>query len=239
MTIACPQCGAPAEARTDTRFHGCAFCGSSFMVERGIGIAEYHLEHERDDRVAWSALASTLERDGAGQAVERTSCEYLVAPFWLSRPESGGNRLVPALRHPWLQGPVPGLPGGDLLFVPALNDFILPDIPADEALGEGAGRGGTSLSLIYLPLYFLSFRLAGHDCRALVSAVDRRVALLTPLPLRSESVPFRHAALVAGFAITLTAAGLAVKSHLLRAAVFAAVLAVAWPVCTALLRRGE
>ncbi|ANA40779.1 hypothetical protein A2G06_11375 [Geobacter anodireducens] len=239
MTVACPQCGAPAEARTDTRFHGCAFCGSSFMAERGIGIAEYHLAHERDDRVAWSALAASLERDGSGQAVERTGCEYLVAPFWLSRPENGGTRLVPALRHPWPQGPVPVLPGGDLLFVPSENDFILPDIPVDEALGEGAGRGGTSLSLVYLPLYLLSFRLAGHDCRALVSAVDRRVALLTPLPARSVPVPFRHAALVSGFALVLIVAGPAVKSHLFRAAVFAAVLAVAWPACTALLRRGE
>ncbi|RNC73186.1 MAG: hypothetical protein ED859_00315 [Desulfuromonadales bacterium] len=237
MTVSCPQCGAPVEARTDTRFYRCPFCTSSYVAEHGVGIAEYHMAHERDDRLAWSALASTLEREGADPVVDRLGCEYLVAPFWLTRPEGGGRRLAPALRHPWLAEAPLGLPGGDLLFVPEGSGFIPPDIPATEAVGEEAGRGTTACGLVHLPLYLLRFGTGGRECRAVVSAVDRRACLLDPLPRQGIAVPLRHVALVAGFALVLVVVGLAVHDHLRRAAAFAVVFGVSYPACYAFLRR--
>lgn len=236
MTISCPQCGAPVEARTETRFHHCPYCTSSFVAEEGVGIAEYQMTHGRDDRVAWSALASVLEGEGADPSVERGGCEYLVAPFWLCR-SGGGRRLIPALRHPWLGKAPIALPGGDLIFVPEGSDFAPPDIPVAEALGDGAGQEPGSLTLVHLPFYLLTCRVGGSDCRAVVSAVDRRTYLLDAPPRRAFTLPLRHVALVAGYALLLVIVGLAVKNHLHRAVAFAVIFGVSYPSCHAFLRR--
>ena len=235
MTISCPQCGAPAEARTDTRFHHCPFCTSSFVAEAGVGIAEYYLTHWRDDRLAWSAIASAVG-EGSGPPVERLGCDYLVAPFWL--PRSGGERrLAPALRHPWLGEVSLVLPGGDLLFVPEGSEFTPPDIAAMEALGDGAGKEPGSLALVHLPLYLLTFRIGDSQCRAVVSGVDHRTYLLDSPPRRALTLPLRHAALVTGYALLLVVVGLAVRNHLHRAVAFAVILGVAYPALRAFLRR--
>ena len=236
MTLFCPQCGAPAEARTDTRFHHCPFCTSSFVAEQGVGVAEYYLTHGRDDRVAWSALASALEGEGGEQPAERLGCDHLVAPFWLSRT-GGEQRLVPALRHPRLGEASLVLPGGDLLFVPEGSEFTLPDIPAAEALGDGAGKEPGSLALVHLPLYLLTFRSGDSQYRAVVSGVDRRTYLLDTPPRRASTLPLRHVALVVGYALLLVIAGLAVRSHLYRAVAFAVILGVSYPSLYAFLRR--
>ncbi len=236
MALSCPQCGAPVEARTETRFYHCPYCISSFVAEQGVGIAEYYLAHGRDDRLAWSALASDLEVEGADPSVEQDGCEYLVVPFWLSRSD-GRQRLVPARRHPWFREISLVLPGGDLLYVPEGSDFSPPDIPASEAVGDGAGKEPGSLALVHLPLYFLTFRVGSSDSRAVVSAVDRRVYLLDSLPRRAVTLPLRHVALVAGYALLLVIVGLAVKNHLHRAVAFAVILGVAYPSFHAFLRR--
>jgi len=236
VTISCPQCGAPAEARTDTRFHHCPFCTSSFVAEQRVGVAEYYLSHGRDDRLAWSALASALEAGSADPPVERLGCEYTVAPFWLSRT-GGGQRLLSALRHPWLGEVSLVLPGGDLLFVPEGSDFPPPDISATEALGEGAGKEPGSLALVHLPLYLLTFRSGDSQCRAVVSAVDRRTYLLDAPPRRASTLPLRHMALVAGYALLLVIVGLAVRNHLHRALAFAVILGGAYLFLYAFLRR--
>lgn len=236
MTVSCPQCGAPVEARTETSFLHCAFCSSSFVVEKGVGIAEYYLIHDRDDRFAWSALASALEAGGGDSSVEQESCDYLVAPFWLSRTD-GRQRLVSARRHPWLGESSLVLPGGDLLFVPEGSDFTPPDIAAAEALGDGAGKEPGSLSLIHLPLYLLSFRSGDSLCRTVVSATDRRVYLLDSPPQRVLALPFRHVALVCGYALLLAMTGLAVKSALHRAIAFAVIFGVSFLSLYAFLRR--
>lgn len=235
MTISCPQCGAPLEARTDTRFHHCPFCTSSFVAEQGVGIVEYYLTHGRDDRLAWSALGSAVG-EGSDSPVERLGCDHLVAPFWLSR-SGGGQRLVSALRHPWLGEASLVLPGGDLLFVPEGSEFTPPNIPATEALGDGAGKEPGSLALVHLPLYLLTFRIGDSQCRAVVSGVDRRIYLLDTPPRPASTLPLRHVALVAGYALLLVIAGLAVKNHLHRAFAFAVVLGVAYPALYAFLRR--
>lgn len=224
------------EARTDTRFHHCPFCTSSFVAEQGVGIAEYYLTHGRDDRLAWSVLASALEGEGGVQAVERLDCRYLVAPFWLSR-SGAGQRIVSALRHPWLEATTLVMPGGDLLFVPEGNDFTPPDIPAAEALGDGAGKEPGSLCLVHIPLYLLTFRSGENRCRAVVSGVDRRIYFLETPPRSISAIPLRHAALVAGYALFLVVVGLTVKNHLHRAAAFALILGVAYPSLNAFLRR--
>lgn len=236
MTVSCPQCGAPVEARNDTRFLHCPFCTSSFVAEAGVGIAEYHLAHGRDDRLAWSALVSTLEVEGADSSVEQESCDYLVAPFWLSRSD-GGRRLVPARRHPWLGEPSLVLPGGDLLFVPEGSDFTPPDITAAEALGEGAGKEPGSLSLVHLPLYLLSFQAGGSPCRAVVSATDRRVYLLDSPPRRAVTLPFRHVALISAYALLLVIVGLAMKNHIHRTVAFAVIFGVSYLSLYVFLRR--
>lgn len=200
-----------------------------------MGIAEYYLTHGRDDRVAWSALFSAVG-EGSDSLVERLGCEYLVAPFWLSRA-GGGQRLVPALRHPWLGATSLVLPGGDLLFVPEGSEFTPPDIPAAEALDAGAGKEPGSLSLVHLPLYHLTFRADGRECRAVVSAVDRRAYLLDLIPRRAVGVPLRHVALVAGHALLLAVVGLAVENHLHRAAAFAIIFGISWFSGSAFLRR--
>ncbi len=236
MTLSCPQCGAPVEARTETSFLHCPFCTSSFVAEAGLGIAEYYLSHGRDDRFAWSALASALEVEGADSSVEQGGCDYLVAPFWLSRA-GGSRRLVPARRHPWLGVTSFVLPGGDLLFVPEGSDFTPPDIPAAEALGEGAGKERGSLSLVHLPLYLLSFRTGGSQCRAVVSATDRRVYLLDSPPRRAVTLPFRHVALISAYTLLLVIVGLAMKNHLHRAVVFAVIGGACYFSLYAFLRR--
>jgi hypothetical protein len=235
VTFSCPQCGAPVEARTETRFHHCPFCTSSFVAEQGVGVAEYCLTHGRDDRLAWSALASALGEESE-LWVETGGCEYLVAPFWLSR-SGGGQRLVPALRHPWFEQTSLVLPGGDLLFVPEGSDFTPPDISAAEALGDGAGKEPGSLALVHLPLYLLTFRTGASHCRAVVSAVDRRTYLLDLLPRRAVTLPLRHVALVAGYALLLVIVGLAVRNHLHRAVAFAVIFAVLYASLHAFLRR--
>lgn len=236
MTLSCPQCGAPVEARTDTRFHHCPFCTSSFVAEEGVGVAEYYLSHGRDDRVPWSTLASALEGEGAAQSVERLDCQYLVAPFWLSRT-GDGQRLVPALRHPWLGEVSLLMPGGDLLFVPEGCEFIPPEISAAEALGDGAGKEPGSLALVHLPLYLLTFRFGDSRYRAVVSGVDRRIHFLETPPRSISAIPLRNVALVAGYALLLVVVGVTVRNHLHRAVAFAVILGVAYLALSAFLRR--
>ncbi|EHP86004.1 hypothetical protein GeomeDRAFT_2121 [Geobacter metallireducens RCH3] len=93
------------------------------------------------------------------------------------------------------------------------------------------------MALVHLPLYLLTFRVGGSDCRAVVSAVDRRAYLLDPLPRSAVTLPLRHVALVVGYSLLLVIVGMAVKNHLHRAIAFAIIFGMAYFSFNAFLRR--
>lgn len=225
MTVACPQCGAPQEALTETRFYRCPFCSSSFTVQEGTGLLEHCFAHQRDDRLAWSVLEGALEAGGDPVAAERTGCDFRQVPCWLFSFANGTRRLVPAVRHPWGTLPPLALPGGDLSFVPAEAGFPPPEVSLAEAAPAG-GEPPARQSLVYLPLYFLDYSWAGTPGRAVVCGVDRKPYFLDGTPVRRRpTVPLGHAALVGGFAVLLIAEALLIRRLPLRAAAFAATCA--------------
>lgn len=237
MKVACPQCGAPVEALTETRFLRCPFCASSFTVQGGAGLLHYCFAHERDDRIAWSALQEHLEANGADPAIERDSIDLADCPFWLFTLDNGEKRMMPACRHPWGDLPAVTLPGGDLLFVPEGKDLPPPDIPLAEASHKLATGRSVRQSMVHLPLYFLDYGSAGHSCRAVVSAIDRKVYLLdSPVSLELH-IPTAHIVMIAVFAAVLFCEGLAVRNLAWRGAAFAITCAVLYPIYFAMLKR--
>lgn len=237
MTVSCPQCGAPHEALTETRFYRCPFCSSSFTVQEGTGLLEYCFAHRRDDRLAWSALEGVLEARGSAAAPERVGGDFRQVPCWLFSFANGGRRLVPALSLSW--GPLPPLtlPGGDLLFVPAEAGFPPPEIPLATALQPGTEPPARQ-SLVYLPLYFLDYSCVGIPGRAVVCGVDRKAYLLDDAPApRRQAVPLAHVALIGAFAAVLVAEALLLRRIPFRAAAFAATLAGSYLLLRLVLQR--
>ena len=230
MNVACPQCGAPVAVLTETRFLRCPFCTSSFTVQEGRGILEYRFAHERDDRLAWSALVAAVEQHADDQAVTRDGCSFEQLPFWLVTLPAGEQRLVQARKHPWGALPAVSLPGGDLLFVTAEDQLPSPDIPL-------AAAGGGSVRLVYLPLYFLTYHQGSVPARAVVCGVDGRHYALTQLAPRQTTVPTLHVALIAGLALALLAEALLIRGVPVRAAAFAVTLGLCYPAFAAVLQR--
>lgn len=198
---------------------------------------EYCFHHKRDDRLARSALAAALEEAGAEPAKESGKVDYAELPFWHLLLDSGEQRLVPAVRHPWLDQRSITLPGGDLCFIPPDLKPAPPEVDLDAAIAELNRGKPVEQSLVYLPLYFLTF-VSGHvACRAVVSAVDLRPYLLDSPPVKQQAASAAHIALVAGFAAVLLVEALLVKPLLWRGAAFMLTLGIWYVAGLFLLKR--
>jgi hypothetical protein len=207
-------------------------------VENGAGLLRYVLPHQRDDRVAWSALTAALEANGSTAEYERGEVEYLLFPFWLFVRDNGVNRLVPAADHPCRELTTVTLPGGDLQFLAADVEVIPPTVPSAAAQKKlPVGGSVRSASLVYLPLYVIGYLHGGHEWQALVSGVDRKLyALELPLPA-PLSLPVRHLVMLGGFALMLLIEGWLLKPLPWRAAGFAATFSLIYPAYYTMLRR--
>lgn len=238
MRVSCPQCGAPVDALTESRFYRCPFCASSFVARGGKGVTEYTFRHVRDDRQAWSALASYLERGMFTEPVERIAVDYLAFPFWMLSRNGDRRTLTPALEHPFPEIDFVALPAGDLVFLSDDDEYPKPSVSMEEAaerVPEGDARG--NWSLVFIPLYFLTCRAAEQDYTAIVSGPDGRVfALGYPAPTGS-SLMVRHMAMIAFFAIVLMVEGLLIRGHLVRAGSFLLSFAVFHGVYRVMLKR--
>lgn len=237
MQVACPQCGAGINAVTESSFYRCPFCTSSFVVRDGAGIRQYTFLCAQDDRIAWSALAEHLAQIGAAGEIVNVSCELMLAPFWMFALHNGSNRLLYAgnAEQPETCGIT--LPGGDLMYVPQGMDLPPVDVTLPEALSRAGIDEPRQTSLLYLPIYRLSYRYAGTPYEAIVSAADRKCYTVITPPADRMQIPAQHIVMICSFAAILVIEGFAIRDVLWRMAAFALTFAVSYPLCHAMLRK--
>lgn len=239
MQVACPQCGADINALTESSFYRCPFCTSSFVVQDGAGIRQYTFRCTRDDRIAWSALAEALAEKGATKEIEKVSCDLLLLPFWMFSLKNGSNRLVYAGTVDLPETGGLTLPGGDLEFVPQGMDVSPAAITSSEALSRTGIQDLRQTSLVYPPLYRLSYRYAGTPYEAIVSATDRKCYTVTTPLAASMQIPVRHITMICSFTAILIIEGFAIRNILWRAAAFALTFSVSYPLFNSMLRREQ
>jgi hypothetical protein len=238
MQVACPQCGAPATALTESRFYRCAHCGSSFVIQGEEGIQEYVCSHQRDDRLAWSALAEYLERNGLEKFPVKGQAVFCVLPFWCLTLSSGGTRLIPAVTPPFPEVTAVTLPGGDLQFPLPGEELQPPEISLSEAQRLVGGHLSKRF-LVHLPLYFLPYSYEGVPFQALVSGADRKVYTRS-LPSREESViPRHHLVMVGLYILLLLVEGGVIHDLKWRALAFILTALAAWPLWYIILKREQ
>jgi hypothetical protein len=238
VQVLCPQCGAPVEALTESRFYRCPFCASSFVVHDGKGLAEYTFRHVRDDRQAWSALTSYLETRQFTDPVEQISVDYLTFPFWMVSRNGDRRRLIPAMEHSFPEIALVTLPAGDLVFPDDTGAYPEPSVSPAQAIERmSADEGPGKWSLVFLPLYFLEFRAADQAYTAIFSGPDGRVfAGGHPVPT-GTLLPVRHVVMIACFALLLISEGFLIRNHLTRAGAFLLSFALFYPVYRTLLKK--
>lgn len=238
MQVLCPQCGAPSDALTESRFHRCPYCSSSFMVRDGKGIVEYTFRHQWDDRHAWSALAAYLETGGLNEAVRRDGIERIFFPFWLHTGSGESRRLVPALSRPFPALAGVTLPAGDMVYLSEKGDYPEPSVPLSEAMGQlRTGGEPGNWSLVHIPLYLLEYAVRERSLTAVVSGVDGKVfATESPTP-SGTGLPVSHLGMILSFALLLTLEGLFIRNHLARGVAFLLSFAALYPLYLSLLKR--
>jgi len=221
LQVVCPQCGAPSEALTESRFYRCPYCTSSFIVHEGKGVPEYVILHTRDDRHAWSSLETWLEARRVTDPAIRDGADFMQFPFWYDSAGARDVVLVPALEHPFRQISSVTLPAGDLVYLEEKGDYPAPRVPlAKAASGIGSGAAEPAWCLLYLPLYFLRYQVGGVTCTAVVSGADGRVfASESPAPT-AVSLSLTHLCMMAGYALLLAAEGLSIHGLLFRTIAF-------------------
>jgi DNA-directed RNA polymerase subunit RPC12/RpoP len=231
VQVLCPQCGAPVEALTESRFYRCPFCASSFVVHEGKGLAEYTFRHVRDNRQAWSALTSYLETSLFTDPFEQISVDFLGFPFWMFSRNGDRRRLIPAMEHPFPEISHVTLPAGDLVFLKDTGEYPEPSLSPTQAMERipADERTGT-WSLVFLPLYFLKYQASGQSYTAIVSGPDGRVfASGHPEPTGTR-LPVRHVVMIVCFTLLLIIEGLLVRDYLMRAGAFLLSFALFYPV---------
>lgn len=220
MQVACSQCGAPVTPQTETRFYRCAFCASAFVIQGERGIDQYTYSHQRDDRLAWSALAEYLEINRVETAIEKDSVEFLTAPFWCFTLDSGATRTVPAIPPllPELSGVT--LPGGDLRFPLPGEEFSPPEISLADAEHGINGSKITRRFLVHLPLYLIFYAHQGVSFQALVSGADRKVYARNLPAAREITIPQHYVLMIGVYVVILVIEGVAIRRLEWRALAF-------------------
>ncbi len=238
MQVVCPQCGAPIEALTESRFYRCPYCTSSFTVYEGKGVPEYAILHTRDDRQAWSALETWLETRRITDPVKRENADFLQFPFWYDSSGAGSGCLVPALEHGFSEVSSVTLPAGDLVFLEEKGDYPEPLVLLAEAVsGLPSASGDAAWSLLYLPLYFMRCQVGGQPFSAVVSGADGKVfASATPSP-SAVSISAIHLAMMGGFALLLVAEGLVIRHAIFRTIAFIITTGCLYPVFLSKLKK--
>lgn len=237
MQVTCPQCGAAITAVTETSFYRCPFCTSSFVVQDGTGIRQYTFTCDLDDRIAWTSLSEALAEMEVRKNIEKVSCEHRLLPFWLFSLPDGTNRLVyaGAADLPGVAGVT--LPGSDLEFTTPEMELPHFALTAAGAIARAGIKEPLQTSLLYLPMYSLTYRYAGTDYEALVSAADRRCCLAAAPPADRTEIPARHIAMICIFAAILIIEAATIHDLVWRGAAFAGSFAISYPMFYAMLRR--
>jgi len=238
MRVVCPQCGAPIEALTESRFYRCPYCTSSFLVQGGRELPQFVLLHRRDDRHAWSALKTWLEIRRVMDPIERDGAEFMQFPFWYDSSGTRERVLAPAREHPFTEVSSVTLPAGDLVYLEEKEDYAEPLVSLSEAAsGFPPGSGEPAWNLLYLPLYFLRYRVDERAYTAIVSGADGRVfAAERPEP-SAVSLSSRHLAMMAGYALLLVVEGVLIRDALFRTLAFLVTTGCLYPVFLLLLKR--
>ena len=238
MQVLCPQCGAPTEALTESRFHCCPYCSSSFLVREGRGIPEYTFRHEWDDRHAWSSLASYLEYRGLTEPVRQDSAEQIFFPFWLFSSNGDSRRLIPALSRSYPEISIVTIPAGDMVFLEEKGEYPEPSVTLTEAMQQFPADGEPGKwSLVHIPLYLLEYSVRGHSFTAVVSGADGKVFTVGS-PTSSETrLSVSHLGMMVSFAFLLIVEGVLIRNHLTRAVAYGLSLAVLYPLYLSLLKR--
>ena len=238
MQVACPQCGAPVTAQTETRFYRCAYCSSAFVIQEERGIEQFTLDHQRDDRFAWSALAEYLERNRVETSIDKGGVAFSFVPYWCFTLDNGAARMATAIPPPLPEAAAVTLPGGDLRFPLPGNEYPSPEITLTEAERGLDGAVVTKRSLIHLPLYLLSYTFRGVPFQAIVSGADRKVYAQHLPALRGIVIPRNHVLMIGLYVVVLMLEALAIRRPEWRALAFLLTGLAAWPLLSSILRRG-
>lgn len=229
MNVICPRCGARQALQSETRFYSCSYCRSTFAVAGGRRVPEYLADIRPDERSAWSVLTDHLEQGGHRSAVRRGQCGTVVCPFWLVRTSAGGTLFRPAaaLDVPLLENV--SLPGCDLVPLADNSSYVAPDQPLERLLEAARlSAGECRVALVYLPLQLLEYTVDGVDYRCTVVVADWKLYADSLPPLESTTLPLTRIRFLAVYGALLLVAAVTLHQHLIRGAVFALLLCVAW-----------
>jgi DNA-directed RNA polymerase subunit RPC12/RpoP len=226
MNTRCPQCGYKVDLLTETQFYTCGQCGAAFRVYGGQGVPEQYLRHDRDDALAWGALLGLLEAEGCQTPAQTGDIRFGYHPFWFADLSDGKTCLKLATTLP--DGfPLPSsAPVGALEFNKPPLSFPQPSLQPETAL-SGAGEV-KKLRLLQLPLYLISYQIAGSSYQATVSGCTWQVHSDRLPEEAGLHLPPQRLTFLGAYLATLLAAGMLAPNMGWRSAALAVILLSAW-----------
>ena len=175
MIVACSQCGAKIDIEDGRRFIICPFCRSSLLVEKDRTFECFYLEHKRNDIWAKAFLLSQMKDAGIADEPKDLTIGFAYFPIWHITHSDGVSFTRPAAHTTHTEISSFRVPAGDLIYYDRekddLGETAEPAIPPEAATHWTKGdrdsvNGLVRLWLVYLPIYFFSFKIDGVQHKA-------------------------------------------------------------------------
>lgn len=200
MIVLCSQCGAKIEIYKDKKFLTCPYCRSSLILERDRTFECLFLEHSKNDIWASGALLSRLKQSGIRSVPKDIKIDFRYFPVWHITFHDGTTKTQPGAKTIHTEISSVKIPAGDLKHFEEgrfPHEKVSPPTIKQEMaslwtrdLGE-SDRNVERLWLVYLPIYFMDFKLDGAVHHALLAGESTRIYSDTLPSVGGDKIDYR------------------------------------------------
>ena len=226
MTAKCPQCGFRAVLLTETSYHTCSQCRAVFRVYHGQSISEQFFRHEPDESLAWGALLGFLDAEGSCTPARRGEIAFAYHPFWLADRTDGSTLFKAAVALPDSFQAPPAPPAGDLEFSQKNASLSHSVIDPQQAFPETIEL--KRLRLLQVPLYLISYEVAGEKYQATVSGCAWQIHANRLPQEGGMHIPWPRLTFLAVYLTALLVAGVLAPNFIWRLGALLVILLAAW-----------
>lgn len=227
MHTKCPQCGFKSALRTDTHFHTCSQCGTTFRQYGSADVLVQYLPHVTNNVIPLGLLKNALDLSGTDVPNGTLDCQFAYHPFWYVECADDTTifRQASPLPYDFVQSFSP--PPANFEPCSAISSFPPPASGPEQLLNEIPDRV-SSLRLLYIPLYQIRFAIAGEECFATIVGGSWQLYLSNLPESSSIHVPRNRIFFLATYVLILFAIGCLSPNLWWRTALMLTVLVAGW-----------
>jgi DNA-directed RNA polymerase subunit RPC12/RpoP len=200
MILVCSQCGAKIKIDVFKRFLNCPYCKSSLVVDEDRTFNCYILKHSRNEAWVRGLVQSLLNRTGLKKKAENIRIDFKLFPVWHVTFEDGETVTQPAAKTPHTEISSIKIPAGKLeFFDPNTHptEVITPTVRHRAATVwttdiQDRERKINRLWLVYLPIYFIDYRIYEKHHRASVVGDSTRIYSDTEITHYARRIPVKN-----------------------------------------------